>query len=105
MNWEHERPNLYLNVFHPQYDNLSVVGLIQPDSGQFGLADRQAQLIARFIDALDRNSAAAGRFRRRKSRPGGVLGCGIRYLNSARHLLEVEHFSYRRRLEQLIAAF
>lgn len=105
LNWEHGRPNLYLNVFHPQYDNLSVVGLIQPDSGQFGLVDRQAQLIARFIDALDRNPAAAARFRRQKSAPGGALGRGIRYLDSTRHLLEVEHFSYRRRLEKLIASF
>lgn len=105
LNWRGGRPELFVNVFHPQYDNLAVAGLIQPDSGQFGLVDRQAELIARFLAALDRDPAAAGRFRRQKARPQEDLGRGIRYLNSSRHLLEVEHFSYRRRLEKLIASF
>jgi hypothetical protein len=30
---------------------------------------------------------------------------GIRYVDSARHSLEVEHFGYRRRLRKLIARF
>ncbi len=105
LNWREGRPDLYLNVFHPHYNNLAVVGLIQPDSGQFGLVDRQAQLIAKFLDALDRNPSAADRFRRRIAARNEGLGRGIRYLNSTRHLLEVEHFSYRRRLEKLIRAF
>jgi hypothetical protein len=92
-------------VFHPRYDNLAVAGLIQPDSGQFGLVDCQAELIARFLAALDGDRAAAERFRRQKARPAVDLGRGIRYVNSSRHLLEVEHFSYRRQLEKLIASF
>lgn len=36
LNWKNDRPNLYLNIFHPEYDNLFVAGLIQPDSGQWG---------------------------------------------------------------------
>ncbi|HUY92441.1 MAG TPA: NAD(P)-binding domain-containing protein [Pirellulales bacterium] len=105
LNWRGGRPELFLNVFHPQHDNLAVAGLIQPDSGQFGLVDRQAELIARFLAALDGDRASAERFRRKKARLPDDLGRGIRYLNSSRHLLEVEHFSYRRRLEKLIASF
>jgi hypothetical protein len=33
------------------------------------------------------------------------LSGGIHYVCSPRHVLEVEHFSYRRRLEKLLAAF
>jgi len=29
---------------------------------------------------------------------------GIRYIDSPRHTLEVEHFSYRRELERLVTA-
>ena len=60
LNWQDGRPDLFLNVFHPQYDNLFVAGLIQPDSGLWGLVDRQAQLIARFVAGRAR-SAAEGR--------------------------------------------
>ncbi|HVW36523.1 MAG TPA: hypothetical protein VHB99_04430, partial [Pirellulales bacterium] len=86
-------------------DNLAVAGLIQPDSGQFGLVDCQAELIARFLMALDGDCKSAERFRRQKARPDEDFGRGIRYVKSSRHLLEVEHFSYRRRLEKLIASF
>ena len=51
LNWKRDYPSLYLNVFHPEYDNLFVVGLIQPDSGQWGLEDYQAQAVAAFIRA------------------------------------------------------
>ena len=61
-------------MFHPQHDNLFVAGLIQPDSGQWGLVDYQAQLIARFVAACRTAPAAAERFRRLKraapARPG-----------------------------------
>jgi flavin-binding monooxygenase-like protein len=105
LNWRNGRPELYMNVFHPQHDRLCVCGLIQPDSGQFGLVDCQARLIARFFHSLDHDPAAAERFRRRKSKPSPDLGHGIRYVHSSRHLLEVEHFSYRRSLERLIGQF
>ncbi len=51
LNWTGDRPELFLNIFPPQHDNLFVAGLIQPDSGQWGLVDYQAQLIARFLRA------------------------------------------------------
>lgn len=105
LNWRDGRPELYLNVFHPTCDSLCIVGLIQPDSGQFGLVDYQSQLIARFCAALDRKAPAAERFRRRKATVRPDLGGGVRYVNSSRHLLEVEHFSYRQRLQREIREF
>src|SRR5262249_19614676 len=78
LNWQGDRPNLYLHVFHPQYDHLFVAGMIQSDSGLWGLADYQAQLIARFILAAERNEAAAERFRQLKREDRPDLGAGIR---------------------------
>ena len=102
LNVHGERPQLYLNIFHPQRDDLFVVGLIQPDSGQWGLVDRQSQLIARYLVGLAQGSSAARALQRRKGLEDVPLGGGIRYLTSPRHALEVEHFSYRRHLERLI---
>jgi hypothetical protein len=98
LNWTRHHPSLYLNVFHPTYDNLFVVGLIQPDSGQWGLEDRQARATARFILQMDRNLPKAARFRRRK-RAGQQNYTGVKYKESTRHYVEVEHHSYRKRLD------
>jgi cation diffusion facilitator CzcD-associated flavoprotein CzcO len=98
--WENGKPGLYLNVFHPRYDTLFVAGMIQPDSGQFGLVHWQCLAAARFARAALEGSPAADPLRRRKRDPRDNLGAGIRYKDSARHALEVEHWSYRRRLER-----
>ena len=62
LNWRDGRPRLYHNVFHPEYDNLFVLGLIQPDGGQFVLVDWQSL----------RGCFISGRRARRFSR-GGIL--------------------------------
>jgi hypothetical protein len=105
LNWTDGRPQLFLNVFHPHNDGLFVAGLIQPDSGAWGLVDYQAQLIARFLLALKNEPAKAERFRRLKRAGAADLSAGIRYVDSPRHAIEVEHFTYRRRLQALIAEF
>ncbi|MCG8605385.1 NAD(P)-binding domain-containing protein [bacterium] len=105
LNCQNGHPRLYLNVFHPEYDNLFVVGMIQPDSGSWGLVDYQTQLVAKFIVSQTEDPRRAESFRKLKS--GGLpdLGKGIKYLASSRHALEVEHFSYRQRLKKLIKKF
>ncbi|MEM1305290.1 MAG: hypothetical protein AAGG46_10355, partial [Planctomycetota bacterium] len=45
---------------------------------------------------------SAARFQQRKRRQKPPVNAGIRYVDSPRHLLEVEHFSYRRTLDRLI---
>lgn len=104
LNWKDGRPDLYLNVFHPTRDNLFVAGLIQPDSGQFWIVDYQARAIARFIRSQQEAPSRAAAFRGEKAASRPDLGHGIHYLDSTRHLLEIEHFSYRRRIERVIAA-
>src|SRR5205085_6423857 len=92
LNWRDDKPHLFLNVFHPERDDLFVVGLIQPDSGQFGLVDYQSRLVAKFVAACNAGTPAADRFRKRKANVDADLSGGVRYLNSPRHLLEVEHY-------------
>lgn len=104
LNWHDEAPRLFMNVFHPERDDLFCIGLIQPDSGQFGLVDYQAKLVASYLTAIEKSPARAEKFRRLKSSAGPDLGSGVRYVNSPRHALEVEHYSYRRRLQKLAAS-
>lgn len=94
-------PRLFLNLLHPTRDDIAVVGLIQPDSGQWGLTDLQSRLVALLAASCASPRAAAWLYRKRQepTRAGA-----IRYVDSPRHALEVEHFRYRRQLERLIAA-
>jgi cation diffusion facilitator CzcD-associated flavoprotein CzcO len=103
LNWRADGPELYLNIFHPERDDLFVIGMIQPNSGQFGLVDCQARLVADYIRGIERKKPAALRFQEEKQR-ATIAACngGIRYVRSPRHLIEVEHASYRRQLKRLI---
>jgi hypothetical protein len=91
-----------MNLLHPTRDDIAVVGLIQPDSGQWGITDVQAQLVARMALADRASPAAAAWLYARRQRPEPTPT--IRYLDSPRHALEVEHSSYRRELERIVAA-
>lgn len=93
-------PDLFLNLLHRHRDDVAVVGLIQPDSGQWGLTDRQARLVAQMAVATRAAPRAAAWLYGQRQR---AIRTGIGYVDSPRHRLEVEHFGYRRRLERLIA--
>jgi hypothetical protein len=98
LNWQDGRPRLYLNVFHPVYDTMFVAGLIQPDSGQFGLVHWQTLAAARYARLAAEGSPEARALRSRKANPSDDSGNGIRYADSTRHHVEVEHWSYRKKL-------
>ena len=100
LNWQDGRPRLYLNVFHPVYDTLFVAGLIQPDSGQFGLVHWQTVAAARYARARAEGRADAAPLQQRKQNPADDPGNGIRYTESTRHHVEVEHWSYRKKLQK-----
>ncbi len=102
LNWRDGRPDLYLNIFHPDRDDLFCAGLIQPDSGQWGLVDYQAQLIANYLMSLENQSPAATHFQRLKQANNRSWRRG-KFLDTPRHRLEVEHFSYRRELQKRLA--
>ena len=93
-------PRLFMNLLHPTRDDIAVVGLIQPDSGQWGITDVQARLVAGMAAAGRTSPRAAGWLYARRQRP--LRPGPIRYVASPRHSLEVEHFSYRRGLERLV---
>jgi thioredoxin reductase len=95
-----EVPDLFLNALPRHRDDVAVVGLIQPDSGQWGLTDLQARLVAQMAVAARTAPRAAAWLYAQRQR---AVRTGISYVDSPRHRLEVEHFAYRRQLMRLIA--
>ena len=103
LNWRRGRPQLSLNVFHPNYDNLFVIGLIQPDSGQFKLVHWQAVAVAKLLRLRDQDPSRLQPFMDRFTRScDEQLSAGVDYKESTRHYVEVQHMSYIRKLSNLI---
>lgn len=93
-------PQLHLHLLHPACTDLAVVGMIQPDSGQWGITDLQAQVVARMILAERFAPRAHNWLHRQKQRKPKLSE--VHYLDSPRHALEVEHFRYTQELKRLI---
>jgi hypothetical protein len=96
------RPDFYLHVFHPVYDDLFILGNLQPDSGVWPLMDLQARAVAAYIRGAGAQGRGVRKVREMKEGPPPDLGGGLRYVRSERHRYEVEHSSYARRMRGLI---
>lgn len=106
LNWtDGPIPALHLHAFHPDYDNLFVIGYFQTSTGTWPIMDYQAQIMARYLHLMKTDPQRVSGFRTAKADPvfGPELNGGIEYYNSERHWLQVEHVSYRRRLRRLAA--
>ena len=91
---------LYMKVFHPDHDNLFVLGLLKFDGGLWPIADRQAQLVANFITACGQGGASADRLRSLKSEftPGSDAPAG----ETREKRLWVNYFRYRKELQKAL---
>ncbi|MEI2775681.1 MAG: NAD(P)-binding domain-containing protein [Tetrasphaera sp.] len=107
LNWTGSIPGLHLHAFHPDYDNLFVVGLFQTSTGNWQIMDYQAQVIAQFIYWMSRDPARVSELRRAKAHPryGRALAGGINFYDSDRHQLQVDHVTLRDTLRRLSARY
>lgn len=99
-----KRPLLYLNVFHPQHNDLFFVGLIQANGSIWRLADYQSQLVASYLIAQAERHERAAWFTKLKAK-GHVSMEGGSYVASERHRLEANYFAYRRMLLRHLRRF
>lgn len=103
LNWGAGRPDLYMHVFHPDYANLAVIGLIQPDSGQFKLVHWQSVAVAKLLRLRRERPAEIDEFMQRfRAHAGEALGAGVEYKESTRHFVEIQHMNYIEELADLI---
>jgi len=104
LNWHGRTPHFHLNAFHPVHDNLFVIGYFQTSTGNWKLLDYQAQIMARYLRLIQTDPQRAAAFRKEKASPvtARELNNGIRFYDSERHWLQVEHAEYRALLRKLI---
>ena len=92
-------PQLYLNVFHPQRDDLFVLGMVEASGLGWQGRDEQAELVALYIRQLQTGSPAAQVLRQTiREQAGQRLDGGYRYLPLERMAYYVHKDSYRRRI-------
>lgn len=103
LNWQGAAPKLYLNCFHPQRDDIFVLGMIEAAGlGWQGRYD-QAELVARYINECDRNSDKARQFRAIKSGDFDDMRGGMNYIKLDRMAYYVHKDTYRSALLRHIA--
>lgn len=100
-NWLGKYPDLFLSVFHKEYDNLFVIGLHQTDGGAYGFFNLQANMIANFLIDQDRMPNRAKKFSHMKQTIVPNLSGGIQYIKSARHETYVQKKAYRKYCSKL----
>lgn len=100
------RPHLFLQMAHRRFDDLFVVGLVEPaEGGVWQLVDYQARLIATFIVAAARAHGSATWFRELKASATPDVGHGLRPGDSDWHKFEIQHYRYRKYIERLLRRF
>lgn len=98
-------PQLYLNVFHPDYDNLFMMGMIEAAGLGWEGRNEQAEMVALYIRQLANGSAAALRLKETKRREAGqAMDGGYDYLKLERMAYYVHKDSYRKAVLAQISA-
>lgn len=103
LNWPQRAgaPQLYLNVFHPEHDDLFMMGMVEASGLGWQGRDEQAELVALYIRQLKAGSPAAEAFRQlKRQRAGQRLDGGYQYLDLERMAYYVHKDSYRQAIAQ-----
>jgi hypothetical protein len=104
LNWSGYAPELYLNIFHPKYDNLFVLGMIEAAGiGWEGRAE-QSRLVAAYINGLAAKKPSALAFRSRKEGKNPDMSGGYKYLALERMSYYVHKETYRNLIRKNAAA-
>lgn len=101
LNWPEDAgaPRLYLNVFHPEHDDLFMLGMVEASGLGWQGRDEQAELVALYIRQLQAGSPAALALRQTiREQAGQRLDGGYQYLELERMAYYVHKDSYRKRI-------
>ena len=98
LNWVKNSPKLFMNIFHPEYDDLFVLGMVEATGVGFQGRYNQAEIIARYIKNLDTNPAKIQRFIDEKRSNSTNLTDGRNYLKLERMAFYVDKDTYLKKL-------
>ncbi|GAB3819130.1 NAD(P)-binding domain-containing protein [Tessaracoccus terricola] len=96
---------LYLNSFSRRHSGLCAVGFVETNSGAYQLLDRQAHLVAGYLDERARGSEVAARFEQRIRTDRPDLTSGLKFDRSPRHKGYVDSDAYVAALDAVAAEF
>ncbi|BDS15196.1 flavin-containing monooxygenase [Aureispira anguillae] len=95
LNWSGMAPELYLKIFHPEYDNLFILGMIEATGLGWEGRYEQAKLMANYIKGMNDGSAQALAFKKKKAGKEPDLSGGYKYLKLERMSFYVHKDTYR----------
>ncbi len=101
LNWpaDSAAPRLYLNIFHPDYDDLFMMGMVEAAGLGWEGRNEQAELVALYLRQLARGAKAALNLKQIKAREAAKrVDGGYRYLQLDRMAYYVHKETYRRRV-------
>jgi hypothetical protein len=99
LNWGKASPQFYLNIFHPQKDNLFIVGMVEALGIGWQGRYEQAALVAAYLKEKERKSAAYQKFNSTKLKPLDLSG-NIKYLKLDRMSYYVHKPTYLKELQR-----
>ncbi|MGP4849420.1 NAD(P)/FAD-dependent oxidoreductase, partial [Marinobacter sp. 1Y8] len=106
LNWpaNHDAPQLYMNVFHPEHNNLFMMGMVEAAGLGWEGRNQQARLVALYIQQRQQNTAAVKQFNKvKRKRAGKTLDGGYDYIKLARMAYYVNKDEYLETLSKHIA--
>jgi hypothetical protein len=98
LNWKKNHPDLYLNIFTPKHRNVFVLGMVEATGLGWQGRYIQADLVAEFIQASQRDPAKADEMWRRINGPRPDLFAGYNYRQIDRLPYYVNKDAYRREI-------
>lgn len=102
LNWKGASPELYLNIFHPEFNNLFMLGMVEAAGLGWEGRYEQAELIASFIENYEKSSPKLSQFMRKKKENNEDLSGGLNYLKLDRMAYYVHKDTYRRKIRENI---
>ncbi|MFZ4715574.1 MAG: flavin-containing monooxygenase [Bacteriovoracaceae bacterium] len=103
LNWKGACPELYLNIFHPTYNNLFVLGMIEATGIGWEGRYEQGELIAKFLSQLQKNPTKVQAFISKKKENNEDLRGGMNYIKLDRMAYYVHKDTYRKKVRDSIA--
>ncbi|WP_226667291.1 flavin-containing monooxygenase [Microbulbifer aggregans] len=95
LNWTGFAPRLYLNVFHPEYDNLFLMGMVEAAGLGWEGRNRQAEMVALYIQQLAKGAKSAQQLKATKREKAGARADGgMQYLELERMAYYVHKDTY-----------
>lgn len=108
LNWQGMAPRLYLNIFAPRFHRLAVLGMVEASGLGWQGRYEQAELVARYFQALDAGTPQATALSAAKAGGPGTwpdLSGGYRYLKLERMAYYVHKDTYRKAVRDAAKAF